>query len=132
MGIHIAASSDESRLLICSVLLDQKFVGVVEDAAIALGGGTGVDAADGLRDGRNDEKPPLGKRLAEERGNVPFVPHPPRQDENEGRSTLQPRKSSYRKANSQRQADISRGDTEERRILELFGMFHENQPSPNW
>ena len=63
MGIHIAASSDESRLLICSVLLDQKFVGVVEDTAIALGGGTGVDAADGLRDGRNDEKPPLGKRM---------------------------------------------------------------------
>ena len=38
---------------------------MVEDVAVALGGGTGVDAADGLRDGRNDEKPPLGKRLAE-------------------------------------------------------------------
>ena len=62
---------------------------MVEDVAVALGGGTGIDAADGLRDGRNDEKPPLGKRLAEERGNVPFVPHPPRQDENEGRSSLQ-------------------------------------------
>ena len=62
---------------------------MVEDAAVALGGGAGVDAADGLRDGRNDEKSPLGKRLAEERGNVPFVPHPPRQDENEGRSSLQ-------------------------------------------
>ena len=62
---------------------------MVEDAAVALGGGTGIDAADGLRDGRNDEKPPLGKRLAEERGDVPSVPHPPRQDENEGRSSLQ-------------------------------------------
>lgn len=62
---------------------------MVEDVAVALGGGMGVDAADGLRDGRDDEKPPLGKRLAEERGNVPFVPHPPRQDENEGRSSLQ-------------------------------------------
>ena len=68
---------------------EEKFIGMVEDAAVALGGGTGVDAADGLRDGRDDEKPPLGKRLAEERGNVPFVPHPPRQDENEGRSSLQ-------------------------------------------
>lgn len=46
---------------------------MVEDVAVALGGGTGIDAADGLRDGRDDEKPPLGKRLAEERGNVPFV-----------------------------------------------------------
>ena len=89
---------------------------MVEDLAVALGDGAGIGAANGLRDGRNDEKPPLGKRLAEERGNVPFVPHPPRQDENEGRSTLQPRKSSYRNANSPRQADISRGDTEERRI----------------
>ena len=62
---------------------------MVEDVAVALGGGTGIDAADGLRDGRDDEKPPLGKRLAEERGNVPFVPHPPRQDENKGRSSLQ-------------------------------------------
>ena len=62
---------------------------MVEDVAVALGGGTGIDAANGLRDGRNDEKPPLGKRLAEERENVPFVPHPPRQDENEGRSSLQ-------------------------------------------
>ena len=62
---------------------------MVEDVAVALGGGAGGDAADGLRDGRNDEKPPLGKRLAEERRDVPFVPHPPRQDENEGRSSLQ-------------------------------------------
>ena len=90
---------------------------MVEDVAVALGGGAGIDAADGLRDGRNDEKPPLGKRLAEERGNVPFVPHPPRQDENEGRSSLQPRKSSCRNADSPRRADISRGDAENLRAM---------------
>ena len=57
---------------------------MVEDVTVTQGGGTGIGAMDGLRDGRNDEKPPLGKRLAEECGNVPFVPHPPRKDENEG------------------------------------------------
>ena len=46
--------------------------------------GAGTDAADGLRDGRKGEKPSVGKRLAEERGNVLCVPHPPRQDANEG------------------------------------------------
>lgn len=62
---------------------EEEAVGVIEDVAVAQGGGTGIDAADGLRDGRDDKKPPVVKRLAEERGNVPPVPHPPRQDENE-------------------------------------------------
>jgi len=67
---------------------EEEFVGVVEDVAVAQGGGAGVDAADGQRDGRKDEKPSVGKRLAEERGNVPRVPHPPRKDENEGAKCL--------------------------------------------
>ena len=67
----------------------KKPVGVVKDVAVAQGGGAGIHAADGLRDGRNDEKPSVGKRLAEKRGYVPRIPHPPRQDENEGRRSLQ-------------------------------------------
>ena len=56
---------------------------MVEDVAVAQGGGAGIHAADGLRDGRKDEKPSVGKWLAEERGNVPRIPRPPRLDENE-------------------------------------------------
>ena len=62
---------------------------MVEDVAVAQGGGAGIHAADGLRDGRKDEKPSVGKRLAEKRGYVPRIPHPPRKDENEGRRSLQ-------------------------------------------
>ena len=56
---------------------------MVEDVAVAQGGGAGIHAAYGLRDGRKDEKPSVGKWLAEERGNVPRIPRPPRLDENE-------------------------------------------------
>lgn len=75
---------------------EEKPVGVIEDVAVALvvaaapsARGPRTPARASARDGRKDEKPALGKRLAEERGYVPRVPHPPRKDENEGRRSLQ-------------------------------------------